>query len=192
MSVGLLLLNVIALILTFSRSSYIAFIGAIIVFSAMTKRWKLLIGFFAISLIVSILLQIIPHASLFSLTRFNSGIARVDNWALSMEYIRTAPILGNGWYMLKDVGEATRAFSLLDNSFLFVAASTGVVGLSIFLWLSGTILHRIYKRRRDKENLTRAVIVAFCVATVIHSQFVNSLFYPWVILWIIVLLTSDT
>src|SRR3989338_8634594 len=61
----------------------------------------------------------------------------------------------------------------LDNSFLLVAATSVIIGLTVFLML----LIQIYSHA---SMLIRASLIAI----VIHSFFVNSFFYPWVMVWL--------
>ena len=69
-----------------------------------------------------------------------------------------------------------------DSSLLFVFATTGIVGLMIFLY-AGRVMF---------SSTGRAVygiaFVSSLVAVLIHSLFLNSLFYPWVMGWMGILL----
>jgi O-antigen ligase len=69
-----------------------------------------------------------------------------------------------------------------DNSFLFVLATTGLIGLLSYAALWGTIVRQAWGNH---------VVVASITAIFIHSLFVNSLFYPHIMEWIWILIAAS-
>jgi hypothetical protein len=82
----------------------------------------------------------------------------------------------------------SKAAAGLDSSLLFIAATTGVVGLAAFIFLFVSMI-------RLAQGRFRTIYLASVAAVAVHSLFVNSLFYPWVMVWLWVLtglVTYDT
>lgn len=73
-----------------------------------------------------------------------------------------------------------------DNSFLFVFATTGVVGLLIYLFATYKLLKASYK----KSTLPSRVLFASYMALMVGSFFVNALFYPFLLIWLWILMGS--
>ena len=72
----------------------------------------------------------------------------------------------------------------IDSSLLFVGVTTGIVGLAVYLWL---IVEQMKLVNRYRIKPFRVMFYATFAALLVHSLFVNSLFYPWVMIWIWVL-----
>lgn len=157
----------ISLLLTYSRSSYLALIGALVVVAFCKKQWKILIGA-AVFIGIIFLLPRTPGTTL-SLFRTESSLARIGNWQHGVALIRNAPMFGYGFNTLGYVSEFG-----LDSSILFVGAATGLVGLLAYGYLMVTMI------RIGKKHIWYGASFA---ALGIHSLFVNSAFYPWVMIW---------
>ncbi len=173
------LISFIALLLTYSRSSFLALGVAIVVWALVQKRWTLCIVLTAFAGLVLIL----PHGNTLNLLRPDSTFARVGNWQESFTMIAKAPVFGYGFDTLRYVRPVTgdfvsKAASGADSSLLFVWATSGLFGLAAYVYLLISMI-RIGKK---------SVLYLACVAAlVVHSLFVNSLFYPWVMIWMWVL-----
>ncbi len=76
----------------------------------------------------------------------------------------------------------------VDSSILFLLVTTGVVGLSAYLYL----LYMANVSDKSKKNTTQIqnLYLSSVCALLMHSLFVNSLFYPWVLLWMWILIAS--
>lgn len=174
---------VLALLLTYSRSSYLAFFGGMIVYIIWEKSNRakniLRIG---VVLLAVVLLSGQTEGQ--RLTRSVSVRARIDNFTKAAALVRGSPIVGYGFNTLRFVQEnasvqtssaiPSRASSGVDNSILFLLVTAGVVGTAYYLWLL-THMARI----ANSSSLT-----ASFVAILVHSMFVNSLLYPWVMIWL--------
>jgi O-antigen ligase len=80
-----------------------------------------------------------------------------------------------------------------DNSLLFVLSTTGIVGLYTyiyFLFKSVKVVLKSYRNEKvDSFNYAMCVIsVASVVGLLVSSLFINSLFYPVVMLWLWIVL----
>lgn len=181
----------ISLILTLSRSTYVAFIGSIILYAFFRRSWKVLLTIF---LFIGILFWApIPQRERTPILRQESSLARVSNWTESIARIRQAPVLGYGFNFsasqLVEIPDSqtvrSHALAGVDNSFLFVLATSGIVGGGTFLFLiwSMTTLG-LSTMNRKKSRMLGELYFLSLAAICIHSLFVNSFFYPWILLWV--------
>lgn len=191
----------VSLLLTYSRGSFIAFGIAVVVYLFLIGKKKFVLGLLLFFLIGIVLIPKNLKSEGVDLTRTASIFARVTSLQQGWRVFADHPILGVGFntyrYIQKDYGfiqekdwNITHAGAGTDNSFLFVLATTGIIGGVSYLYLIFGIF-RTYRKQ--------AIVVAVLVSVCIHSLFVNSLFYPFVLelLWIILGLstkkiTSDT
>lgn len=190
----LISVQAIAFILTFSRSSYLAALGAALTYSILKKNWRPLV-------VLAILMGtfiLIPKPELEAL-RFNrtdSSIGRIKSWGKGVALVKNAPLLGNGFNTLRFIDKTTardelarsKAAAGIDNSFLFIWATTGIVGLMAYLWLLWKIITLALSLLRFKKSPALGIVLICTVsAAITHSLFSNSLFYPWVMIWLWVL-----
>lgn len=175
-------ITLLAFFLTFSRSSYLAFfVGLFFIL----KKTKYMFGALTIFLLIVLLLPK-PDGEGVKLFRTVSTFARIGNWQRGLELVRELRPFGYGFNTLRyeqrrrgwvdDSQIISKAGAGLDNSLLFVWATTGVLGLAAFSWLLGWQI-------RMNPPVMAAVLV--------HSMFSNSLFYPWVMLWLWVLFAAS-
>ncbi len=179
----------IALLLTFSRSSYLFFLVGLLSFSFLIKSVKhiflttvffgiLMFGFFLYTQFIST-----PR----NINREGSASLRINTWQQGLEIFQRNPILGVGFNSYRfgidqyELGDnqflSSRGSSANDSSLLFVLSTTGVIGLLSYCFF----LFQLIKLGLTK-NLS---LVAGVVGLLVHSFFANSLFYPPILLWII-------
>lgn len=185
----------IALLLTYSRSTYLAAFIAFLCIGCISKKPMQLL----LPIIFLISVCIIPRSGseTVSLLRTTTSAARIGNWKQSIIYFQESPVFGHGFNMLRSIQEpnwitqisrTSHAAGGLDNSFLFVAATTGALGFFCFasmiynLVKSGTIL-----LHRKQTRLWGIFFLCSIISVCIHSFFVNSVFYPQVLIWILIL-----
>ncbi len=167
----------IALLLTYSRSSYLAFIAALVTLTVLKKQWKLMIGVVCFAGLIIFL----PKANeTLSLTRIDSTLARIGNWQSTIDLIAQSPVIGYGFNTLRymtlfpQAEFISKSAAGVDSSILFVLATTGLTGLVLYGYMILMMIRR-GKRLQWYE--------ASFVALLVHSVFVNSAFYPWVLIW---------
>lgn len=193
---GISLIPFIALVLTFSRSSYLAFfVGSVALALLEKKRKEFIIGF----VLFVVLFFAIPNPGrdLLHMDRMATSIARIENWQESLTLIQKSPIFGNGFNTLRYIQNQSPTDALVshagagvDNSFLFILATTGVVGFGVYIWLLVVMTRHASHMRRlgsDARVLGHVVLASF-VSLYIHSQFINSLFFPQVMIWMWILI----
>lgn len=185
--------NFLAIYLTYSRSAIIMLFISVITFLILTKR-KILLPILLIPLIAFIFIS--PKSFQTegtNLLRIASGEARIQSASIALDIISKHPVLGvgfnayryaqNKYANLTDAKwETTHSGAGTDNSFLFVLATTGIVGFSAYIYL----IYRIF--RLGKINLNKSsfspVLIAVLAGVLVNSLFINSLFYVYIMEWV--------
>jgi hypothetical protein len=178
---------------TYSRSGYLAFLtGSFYV--AGKARSILYIG--ACFLLIGVTLVSLPRNSDgegVKLERTNSIFSRLENWNQSLSIFFHKPVLGVGFntyrYAKRYYGYSptskwltSHADAGADSSLLFVAATTGMVGLLVYLsYLRAVFLYL-------GPSLNNRVIFT---GLIFHSFFLNSLFYPYILFWLGLLMAES-
>ncbi len=190
-----LVITITGLLLTYSRSSLLAFIVGLFVFGMLTRQKALIVG---ITVITAVALLILPSTGEGrNLLRTVSSYARLGNAERAVTLIREKPVLGHGFNLLRFVAIQrswidetvipSRSGSGLDTSVLFIGATTGVTGMLVFGWLIGRLFRLgIFGlgSKVQKVRIVAAGYVSVLTALIVHSVFINSLFYPWVLVWL--------
>jgi len=185
----------IALVLTHSRSSYLAFLAGIGIISWLRKNAKL----FVIALVILLLsLAILPQpkGEGGKLARTYTVSYRFKNWQQAITITKDSPLLGVGFnayrYAQRDYGfleeekwQESHAGAGVDSSLLFVLATTGILGLASYLWYLANAGALAFWQRK---KIIGVVCLSSLGAIVAHSFFLNSLFYPWIMGWLVILL----
>jgi O-antigen ligase len=182
----------ITLALTYSRASYISFLVGFGIVALRYKafRWfaKLLVVMF-----VTILLLPRPSGEGVRLERENSFRARIENWSHTLKIASRYPIFGVGYNTFRFAqekegylkpGEDNHAASGSDSSWLLILATTGITGTTIFSLFIYKIIRQISLHYSELSLIT----ISSLAGLFIHAWFLNSLFYPWVLAWISLLI----
>ena len=188
-------ISFIALILTFSRSSYLALLVAVTTIGIL-KSPKLLISILTLFLVAFLLIGQVRSRIIGAFTLDETAKARLESWQKGAAIFKDNLLFGVGFNTYRYAQERYGFFSPdeplgghsgagSDSSIILVAATTGIVGLSFYLFFLLTIL-RIFAKRARQDPLHLASFSIF-LALLVHSQFVNSLFFPQImlILWFI-------
>lgn len=182
-----------ALALTYSRASFLALFSGIMVVSVMRKTFiPLAVITVLLALTVFSLPTPSPTAEGTKLERTTSVNARLSNYAQSREIIMDYPLFGIGFNMLRFENrnrgfvpvyewEESNAAAGLDNSLLFLLATMGIAGFVTYVLF-------IFQVIQHTKKHYRVLMGASLVAVLAHSMFNNSLFYPWVMLWMWILI----
>lgn len=191
-----LVLGIGALILTYSRASYLSFLAMAVAFYIVRRRLKLTIGVL-IFFIVGTLLLPKPGGEGVRLERTSTISARFVNYNQALEIAKKYPLFGVGFNLYpfgkKSTGGCGQfeenapchsAFGS-DSSLLFVLATTGIVGFIAYLALYIKMLLLGWKKRQTVFGI---VLLLSTIVLLIHSNFANSMFYPWVLGWQAILL----
>jgi hypothetical protein len=195
-----LALLLVALLLTLSRSTMLAFVvgvAVILVLSGVNFRmgYALLAG----GLVMLPVFWLVANYAA-SLGRFSvngSALQRIEPWLRGLHLIGQHPVLGvgfdalkqaqlaNGWTLLGD------SHATIDGGLLLVTVLTGAVGLACYLWMLWNVWrlarHTAHDAEHTPDDRAHALATAAStVALIVHSLFVNSLLLPFVmqIIWI--------
>lgn len=187
------ILQLVALLLTFSRSSFAAAAAVIVTYILMTKKWKL---FIILGELVVIAMLLPPLGGIStSFWRLWSIYGRVENWQEGMRLFLKSPIIGYGFDMLRAIPRATttsansyvsNAAGGVDNSIVFILVTTGVIGIVAFGYLWKNFI-ALAQRVRKKNRALSMFYFAMLIGVFVHSLFVNSMFYPLILVWVWIL-----
>lgn len=173
---------------TYSRSSYLALVGGVLFLVLRSLRRKI-----AILLIIGlfVLLPILPRPQSegVKLERLYSIVQKWTDSRQGIFLINKSPVFGLGFnnicvarkVFLNEKNLVSHSCNGLDNSFIFLLATTGVVGFLLFLKLVYDFV------RTTSKGIYGNAFLASGVALFIHSMFTNTLFYPWVLGYILIL-----
>lgn len=172
-----------SLAFTYSRSSYLI----VTLFLIYKKKFLPLIIFI---LIILLLPKNIGEGT--NLTRTVSGNKKLINYSQTLEIIKKSPLNGIGFnnmckareVYLDDIATNSHSCSGSDSSILFLLATTGIVGMILFV----SFVLRVTSLR----HTTYYILHTTFVAVLVHSLFANSLFYPHVMFWMFALLGLQT
>ncbi len=186
---SLIALLLIGILLTFSRSAWLMLSISILAWGLLRYRKLLLISFllgFASYLAVPRIQTRLSHIT----DPSDSAHFRLISWSNTLDAYFRGPLRGVGYnsfrFVQKDLGIISAGWGGhsgggSDSSLLLVLATTGPVGLFLFLCF---VLSPIFSFRRISANLWRTIYVATLPALLMESFFVNSLFYPQILfLW---------
>ncbi len=172
---------------TYSRASFIS-----LFFAMIFLLWNLRQRFILIFLVLFVVsIPFLPKVSGegTNLARTYSVGQKFINYNESISLIRISPIFGVGFNNLCIAKEKffgnnntlSHTCSGLDNSLLFVFATTGVIGLLVF----GQDICRIIKNT-DINPYGLGLLAAF-IAIFIHGMFTETFFYNFVLGWVAIL-----
>lgn len=175
----LLIISYIALALTYSRSTYLSLIFAFAFISFKSKK----ISIFLFSLLLiggTIFLLPRQPGEGTKLERTSSITAKIENYQEGLQLFAKSPIFGIGYNNLPFVRQTNNKFSHanggFDGSLLTILTTTGIIG--------GTLFGLGFKKIFTNANL----ITQSCfIALFIHSIFANSLLYPWILIFLILI-----
>lgn len=195
--IAVLALSVIAILLTFSRSAFIMFFVGSFIFLLLQKQKKLIAGLVLLFVLSFILVSKTGLQSEgTNLLRTASAGARVDSLKNAITIFKDHPVFGVGFNSYR---YAQRSYGFIneekrpihsgagtDNSFLFVLATTGIFGFIAFLFLIYKILAFSYVSA--SKNPIALVLFVSLISLLFNSLFINTLFYPFIMMWIFLLI----
>lgn len=178
------------IVLTFSRSSYLALIAAFVVIGVL-KSPKLLGVFVLIGLFSYFAIPQVKSRVEGAFSLDETAQARIESWQKAIVIFSNNPVFGVGFNTYRYAQENYGFFAQTDptgghsgagsdSSILLVLATTGTVGAVFYLYFLISIL-KVTLKGITKNYLHIATLASF-VALIVHSQFVNSLFFPQIML----------
>ncbi len=185
-----------AMYLTYSRSALISASIGIITLFVIKNKVRLLIPVFAVLVVVFFMFSNYTIEGLNPL-RIASSVARIDSAKEALYIFEKNPILGVGFnsYRYAQVRYGFRknqtkfpsnADAGTDNSYLFILATTGIVGFAFYSKFLYEIIKIISVNNKSGSAFEVAALPSF-LALLSNALFINSLFYPLVIVWVFIL-----
>lgn len=170
----------VTLAFTYSRASWVALaLGMLYFFIKNINRKVIIVVAGLLLLTISLLPQ--PGGEGVNLRRTNSLEQKLVNYEHSLSIIEKSPVFGVGMGNVCSFNnEGSNSCYGLDNSVLFILATTGVIGLFIFLDF-------INKTAAEISPPKRTLVFGSVLSLLLHTMFTNTLFYPWVMGWMIML-----
>lgn len=188
-----------SMVLTYSRSTYLIFLFSMLLISILKKMPRF---FLTVVLIFFLTLQVIPKGKSYGtkLERQETWWARLESYKTAIKIFKKNPFLGVGFnnyryaqikynFIAKDKSLKSHAAAGADNSFLFILATTGIIGLMSYLWMWGEIIKstRLLKMSKQGEGFRKFVLWPSLFGIFVQSFFINSLFYPFIMEWLWIL-----
>lgn len=195
--------SIIALLFTFSRSGILMFVTSSIVFFLLIHKLKYLV--YVIFGVVLFMVVISPWYSIENMNPFRTASvnARLSNYSTAIGVIKENILFGVGFNAyryaqekkgieLGKEGVPYHSGAGVDNSYLFVLATTGLVGFAgyIFFWVA--LLRKAYTRYTADQSMYAIVFLASTAGVAVNAFFVNSLFFPSLMLWMWILFGLTT
>jgi len=158
-------------------------------FSIFKKSEKLIISTIILFLVLLLGFQIYAQtvAKPRGIDRGQSASFRINTWQQGLTLFIKFPILGIGFnsyrYGIKEYNLGDDQFlqshgaNTNDSSVLYILSTTGIVGL-----ISYSAFIFFLTRSGGRKNI---VLIASLVGLSIHSIFANSLFYPFILIWLL-------
>jgi hypothetical protein len=183
----------IALFMTYSRSSYLALITSLGLIGLLRSRKLILFGILASLLLVSVSSRAqdrvsdLYYSAKSVLTETYelpdaSARLRLDSWENAIVFIKDHPFLGIGYntysftqHRYGFIGSLDdHAATGSDSTLLTIWATTGTIGLIAYLWILGSIFWKTYHHR---DNPLALGVLTGTIGLLVHSIFVNSLLF---------------
>lgn len=184
----ILVLTLGAVVLTFSRSGYISLVIGMTLLFVLKRNKKMLFVFVGLFIVfVSLIIKTSLTSEGTNLLRTASNEARIDSIRNAFTIFKDNPIFGIGFnsyrYAQRDYGFVDERKKMIhsaagtDNSFIFILVTSGIVGLLLYIFLWLKII-----------SMNKPIIIASAIALLVNSLFINSLFYPSLMLWMWILI----
>lgn len=177
-----LVFSLLTMAFTYSRGTYLSLVLSSFYYSFLVRRFKMI--FLLVFLFLTVLLYLprpVNNAGV-NLGRIFSVNERFTSWNLAWRETLKYPVLGVGFdtlkYLKENLGIAGTGYDNhsafgIDNSILFVAVTTGFIGLLAFIIFLLNLL--ISQAVAGRVTL---------LAVLVHGLFTNSFFFPFAMIWL--------
>lgn len=188
----LLFTSLIAIFLTYSRSTYLSLIVTLLILAIQKAKIRpFIFGILSLFLLIPFLPMKFGEST--KLLRTSTIKSRLVNYQQSAELIENKPLFGYGFNTLRytntkhqtpntKYNPRSNSASGLDNSLLFTFAVVGTLGSVFFFLMWKEIL---------SPYLANPFILSSIILITVHGMFQLSWFYPWVIILFFVFLAQQ-
>jgi O-antigen ligase len=191
-----IILLFISMLLTFSRSTYVSALLSFLLFFILLKKYVYVI-IFCIVLFASITASqfLITKNESTNILRTSTIHLRIQSMKINSKLISINPLTGIGFNRIAEFKiqntslnpkiQTNNSIRGTDNSFLFVFITAGICGLlSLFYFIYCILKYENRHKKGQYDYLFFPFIIATILAVVSQSFFINSFFYPWVLMWL--------
>lgn len=180
-----IVLNIVCLILTFSRGSFLGLVSMLLFYQLIKKKYKLLLISFIIIIIISVAAYFLPYPinriSPQGIGIYGTGIFskyRTSRMAMSWRMLKDSPIFGVGlnhfrilfdkYYPVKaDLQYIPYEIKIADNMHLTLMAETGILGLTGFIIFIFSLFKRGLKYCVSLEDENKKQILLLFMSALI-------------------------
>jgi putative inorganic carbon (hco3(-)) transporter len=191
----LIMVLLVALVLTLSRSAYLGLFFGFIVITLIKSRKLLITGIFVM------LIGILLNPTVFD--RISQGIAiddsaekHIESWVDGIHLIQSFPFLGIGYNMLPSIYDDLALVdewdvnnrSGIENSLFTIGVTMGILGVVIYIWLWLSVVIKALKNAQNEKMapFLRGVnfgVFGGLIAVFVCSIFVNTLFFSYIVIY---------
>ncbi len=179
-----ILLTFVFIMLTYSRTGYLALIASVSIFSILEKKLKFLL-ITGILLLAGIFLLPKEYVSEgVNLFRTASIYSRLETYQTAISIFKDHPIFGVGFnaYRYAQQGiqsgvEVSHAGAGVSNSYLFVLATTGLIGAASFIYMIISMFKEAYRSSQKNKllpNLNFTILTAVFAGSITENAFFYS------------------
>ncbi len=187
-------ISLVAIYMTYSRSALFMLLVSSTIFLFLIRMKKLILPIIAITILYVYIVSPNFYIENTNLFRVNSSKERIKSAQIVIQVIEKNPVFGVGFnayrYALIKYNFRTpktlypsHADAGTDNSFLFILATSGIVGLLTYLSIFFMLFRKIYKKARGGKNMLAAAVFSSGIGLIVNAQFINSLFFWPIMFW---------
>lgn len=186
-----LVLMISAMAFTYSRSTFLSAMVSMVVFYILNMRViskKYAMYGLVLAAVGIALLPRSMGGSGVQLERVYSIVLKVDNSIQGIEIYKNYPLFGAGYNYIcaakatsSDIYYDSHSCHGLDNGLIYILATTGLVGMFIFLYFISDLV------KSTARNFYGQIWIISLIAIFVHGMFTNTIFYPWVMGWMAIL-----
>lgn len=191
---GILLILFSAIILTFSRSAWI-FFAIVNLFTVWILPKKIVVGLIVLALLFVIFVPRIQQRIIGAVFIDISASERLLSWEKGINLFKLSPVTGIGFNNIKTVSieqglirpftpDGGNSGNGIDSSWLLILVTTGVVGIICYGYFYLRLIVEFIKKLKNNQTLSKKylILTGMLVGLLFESQFINSLFYPQIML----------
>ena len=194
------ILTFFAVILSFSRGAYLVLGAGFLVYLFYRGYKKIAFGIpVAIILLGFLFAFFVPRGEGKNLLRTVSTDARLLSLQSAATVFLKNPIVGVGFDSFRYAQYRYHLLSGSDwqeshsgagtnNSFLFVLATTGILGGAFYAYFWFVLIHQTWGKLKKKEPHA-VLFMSLWVTFLVSGLFENTLFYPSIMLWLVMLVS---
>lgn len=183
-----------ASVLTFSRSGYLA-VAITVLLLGLRYSWKLIVVTLLCIIPLSLAIPRVRERVVGGFSLDKTSQDRLDSWQNALKIGAAYPVFGVGFNAYQyaqerlgiiNPGMKSRALAGSDSSLLNLLATTGIAGVTLVIAAAALLIRRSLILARqglsNTQNWVGLIFLTALPALFIHSFFVNTFFYPFILI----------